>query len=238
MVNDHLKSQAPGHCYDNWVASEADDSRRNYFHEVYEKTVLPVFVPFTQPQLWYWDGWEPCKTINIRESRFARRETYSANLRQWHWPVAGEQLIYSHVDRVDRWDNSTPWRYQLNVVRHLLVASAEDNFRGSNIFDATRTLANLMATTPGTSLFLSSTGHSVRFERPRYFAERIVEFLVLPRAGVPAKWESLGGAMTSGAAASSWAPQRLDVFARGSGNSLVHRWYDNAWSSWESFGGL
>jgi pimeloyl-ACP methyl ester carboxylesterase len=66
---------------------------------------------------------------------------------------------------------------ELNVVKHLLIGSAGDNFRGSNIFDATRKLADLMATTPGTSLFLRSTGHSVHLERPRFLAKRIVDFL-------------------------------------------------------------
>jgi hypothetical protein len=177
MVNDHIKSQAPGKCQLGWEASEMDDSRRDYFHEVYDKVVIPIVLPMTQPDLWYRAGWEPCKRLHITGSRLARREVYSANLRKWHWRVAGEQLIYSHVDRVDRWDNTSSWRYELNVVSHLLIGSALDNFVGSNIFDATRKLADLMATTPGTSLFLHSTGHSVHFERPRYLAKEIVDFL-------------------------------------------------------------
>jgi pimeloyl-ACP methyl ester carboxylesterase len=177
MVNDHIKSQAPGKCMNNWEASEFEDSRRDYFNEVYDKVVLPVFVPYTQPQLWYRDGWEPCKALHITGSRLARREVYSPNLRKWHWRVAGEQLIYSHVDRVDRWDNASPLRYELNVVKHLLVGSAGDNFTGSNIYDATRNLAKLMTATPGRSLFLLKTGHSVHFERPHYMAKKIVDFL-------------------------------------------------------------
>ena len=177
MVNDHIKSQAPGRCMNSWEASESDDSRRNYFHEVYDTVVIPVVLPVTQPQLWYRPGWQPCKRLHITGSRLARREVYSTNLRKWHWRVAGEQLIYSHVDRVDRWDNTSPWRYELNVVKHLLIGSALDNFTGSNIFDATRTLADRMTTTPGTGLFLLNTGHSVHFERPRFLAGEIVGFL-------------------------------------------------------------
>ena len=183
MVNDHIKSQAPGKCMNNWEASEFDDSRRNYFHEVYDTVVIPVVLPVTQPQLWYRPGWQPCKRLHITASRIARREVYSENLRKWHWRVAGEQLIFSHVDRVDRWDSNSPWRYELNVVKHLLIGSALDNFTGSNIFDATRTLAGLMTTTPGTGLFLSNTGHSVHFERPRFLAREIVNFL--PSAETP-----------------------------------------------------
>ncbi len=238
MVNDHLKSIAPGQCVANWEAPEFTDSRKNYFHEVYEKTVLPGIVPFTQPQLWYSSGWEPCKSFNIDGSRRARREVYSTNLRQWHWRVAGEQLIYSHVDRVVHRDNNTPWRYELNVVRQLLIASAEDNFAGSNIFDATRKLAGLMRTTPGTSLFLLNTGHSVHFERPAYLAEQIAEFLVPRRPTPPSRWEYQGGSATSAPAVCSWGARRLDLFARGQDNALWHRWYENSWSPWESLGAV
>ena len=54
----------------------------------------------------------------------------------------------------------------------------------------------------------------------------------------PDRWESLGGVLTSGPTVSSWAPGRLDVFARGTDNSLCHKWYDGNWSGWESLGGV
>jgi hypothetical protein len=50
-------------------------------------------------------------------------------------------------------------------------------------------------------------------------------------------WESLGGILTSGPDASSWAPGRLDVFVRGRDNALWHKWFDRGWSHWESLGG-
>lgn len=53
-----------------------------------------------------------------------------------------------------------------------------------------------------------------------------------------AHWESLGGALTSGAEVASWSPNRLDVFARGADNALYHRaWTGRGWSGWESLGG-
>ena len=88
MVNDHIKSQAPGQAMANCEASELDDSRRNYFDEVYDTVVIPVVLPVTQPQLWYRPGWQPCKRLHITASRIARREVYSENLRKWHWRVA------------------------------------------------------------------------------------------------------------------------------------------------------
>ena len=52
------------------------------------------------------------------------------------------------------------------------------------------------------------------------------------------RWESLGGVLTTSPAAASWQPNRLDVFAGGSDNSLWHIWWDGSrWSSWESLGG-
>ena len=183
MVNDLIKSQAPGKCQNNWNETETPASRANYFHEAYEAKVLPwwtvllAIVPHTQPELWYRDGWEPCKTLHIKSSRIARREGYDENFRQWHWRVAGEQLVFSHVDNVIHGDATSPRRYTQNKVSQLLIGSANDNFSGSNIFDATRTLANLMVDTPGRSLFLLSTGHSVHFERPAFLAKQIVGFL-------------------------------------------------------------
>jgi hypothetical protein len=50
-------------------------------------------------------------------------------------------------------------------------------------------------------------------------------------------WESLGGVISSAPDVCSWAPGRLDVFARGQDNALWHKWYDNGWSGWESLGG-
>lgn len=49
--------------------------------------------------------------------------------------------------------------------------------------------------------------------------------------------ESLGGVLTSGVAAASWASGRLDVFARGTDDALYHRWYAGGWSAWERLGG-
>jgi uncharacterized protein YkwD len=44
-------------------------------------------------------------------------------------------------------------------------------------------------------------------------------------------WEPLQGSLTSSPDASSWGPGRLDVFVRGAGNQLYHRWHDGAgWS--------
>ncbi len=56
---------------------------------------------------------------------------------------------------------------------------------------------------------------------------------------VPAlHYENLGGTLASGPGVSSWASGRLDVFVRGPGNSLWHRWYSSGWSGWQVLGGV
>jgi hypothetical protein len=51
--------------------------------------------------------------------------------------------------------------------------------------------------------------------------------------------DSLGGTITSAPDISSWAPGRLDVFARGAGESLTHKLYEpsTGWGSFENWGG-
>ncbi|WP_245837321.1 DUF346 domain-containing protein [Virgibacillus phasianinus] len=51
-------------------------------------------------------------------------------------------------------------------------------------------------------------------------------------------WENLGGTLTSSPAVASWQSNRLDVFGRGTGQNLYHKWWDgNRWSGWENLGG-
>lgn len=46
-------------------------------------------------------------------------------------------------------------------------------------------------------------------------------------------WKPLGGEFTSGPAVTSWAPNRLDVFARGTNNALyTSSWTGAAWNGW------
>ncbi len=50
--------------------------------------------------------------------------------------------------------------------------------------------------------------------------------------------ESLGGTFTSDLDISSWGPNRLDVFGKGTDNALWHKWWNGtSWSGWQSMGG-
>jgi hypothetical protein len=172
-------SVAPDRCRTNWESAEGPSTRHDHFHEVYDQPA--TIVGPSQPAMWYRDSWMPCKDQHIDASRVARQEIYDANFRQWHWRVSGEQLIYSHLDRVVRADRSSTPRYELNKVRALLAAGAFDDYAGSEIYSRSRELAAKMVGTPGTSLFLNDTGHSIHFERPHFFAGQMVEFFKLRR---------------------------------------------------------
>lgn len=51
-------------------------------------------------------------------------------------------------------------------------------------------------------------------------------------------WEDLGGSLTSAPSVTSWGRNRLDVFARGIKNTLIHKWWDGShWTEWEDLGG-
>jgi hypothetical protein len=56
--------------------------------------------------------------------------------------------------------------------------------------------------------------------------------------GTWSTWEPLSGQLTASPAAVSWADGRIDVFGRGSDNSLWWRHYnDSTWSTWEPLSG-
>jgi hypothetical protein len=67
-------------------------------------------------------------------------------------------------------------------------------------------------------------------------------FAYQQQAGVPlwsGVWrsEDLGGYVTSAPDVASWSPGRLDVFVKGAGESLVHRYFQGGWGEWEDWGG-
>ncbi len=52
-------------------------------------------------------------------------------------------------------------------------------------------------------------------------------------------WETLGtGLMQGSPSAVSWGVNRIDVFARGGGNELAHKYFNGHWSGWENLGNV
>jgi pimeloyl-ACP methyl ester carboxylesterase len=71
-----------------------------------------------------------------------------------------------------------PARYLTMTSRLLLAAGAEDDFYHVKNYSMTREAADKMANTPGRTLFLLGTGHSIHAECPAFFSKEIVKFLV------------------------------------------------------------
>ncbi|HEX3127576.1 MAG TPA: alpha/beta fold hydrolase [Thermoanaerobaculia bacterium] len=175
FAQDNFKVRAPNQCFAECVKPETDRSRADYFSQVYDKEAQPGIVK-QQTKYWYRKKWE-LADHQISLSRLARREIYNTNYRRWHWRVAGEQLIYSHFDRVEHGDTTTPIRTDLNTVRTLLAAGEDDNYLGTKIYSNTKELGRAMGKAGGRVLRVLNTGHSIHIERPQYFAYEIVKFL-------------------------------------------------------------
>jgi pimeloyl-ACP methyl ester carboxylesterase len=166
---------APNSCFDRCGEDELTETRDDFFYRSYLEThALGQIRP--QPEYWYRDGWVG-KPSHIAQSRFARYEIYSKFFRQWHWRVAGEQLIYSHIEHEVFRDETTPIRYEKNTVPTLLAAGSHDDYLGTRIYTYTVYLSERIPVA-GRRLLLNNTGHSIHFERPAYFAREIVKFLL------------------------------------------------------------
>jgi len=139
-----------------------------------DKVIANLFIG-SQAKMWYRNDWEPCKAEHINSARSGRHEIYNQWFRRWHWRLAGEQLIFSHIDYRNHEDPASGIRYGFNRVRQLLIAGEED--AGGDIYGCTVKLASKMTYTPGMCLFLRDTGHSIYAERPRYLAVQIANFL-------------------------------------------------------------
>jgi pimeloyl-ACP methyl ester carboxylesterase len=178
MVKNDPRHEGPRNARDRYKQLETDGSRREYFATVYDNPekflVFKILDP--QPQFWYREGF-PQKDALVAESRLARREIYNRYYRMWHWRVACEQLIYSHLENEVYGDSTTPVRCTLNTVRMLLAAGSIDSYPFTNIYDYTQQVARKMTRCPGRLLLVLETGHSIHFERPAFFAGEIARFL-------------------------------------------------------------
>jgi hypothetical protein len=134
-----------------------------------------------QPPMWYGKSW-PCKSHALEIDEFDRYEYYTPEYRRWTIRLNFEMAVYSFQGGdlfVSSGNNHPqgPQRY-LSVNSRLLLASGEeDNFTGVDIFGNTKSVAAQIINTPGTTLFLKRTGHSIYEERPAFFARQIVAFL-------------------------------------------------------------
>ncbi len=148
------------------------------------------------------DVWQ-CKWDYIAASRLEAQEVYNPAYRRWHWRLGTELLVFSFLN--DSWTgpaNSASGNPQdppaiYDTIRKptLLVAADDDDWNeGETLgaerhwedrWDRTTEMAPKMRNTPGYTLWLPNTGHSIHNERPNLFAEQIVTFLVgnIPNTG-------------------------------------------------------
>jgi pimeloyl-ACP methyl ester carboxylesterase len=164
-------------------------SRSRFFDDVYNQPLSAplgfVLLP-QQPQLWYRPGWEPGKSALIAQSRYDRYEYYNQEFRRWTYRQNYESTIFSFQEGDVYVPNKAkgPLRY-LTVSSTLLLATGSADqwlsFVNSrqlyNVYADTLNVAKQMVNTPGTTLFIENTGHSIHSERPIFFAGKIVEFL-------------------------------------------------------------
>lgn len=153
---------------------ESRSSRQNYFDTAFGAEYFgPFQITDPQPTMWYRDDWQPCKDRHMLGAQIERHEIYNNRFRRWHWRVALEQIVFSHWDGGSRL--SAPNYLRIGVPL-LFMSGEEDNYNNVNIYDHTRDLAELM-NTPGRTLLLKGTGHSIHNERPRLLATEILNFL-------------------------------------------------------------
>jgi pimeloyl-ACP methyl ester carboxylesterase len=137
-----------------------------------------------------------CKFDYIVGSRLEQEEVYNPTYRRWHWRLGTEELIFSFFN--DSWsgpantasDDSGNANYLTIQKPTLLVTSDDDDWNEGETagiprhwedrWTRTRLMAPKMKNTPGYTLYLPNTGHSIHNERPNLFAGQIVEFLSTP----------------------------------------------------------
>jgi len=140
----------------------------------------------------------PCKWDYIGAARLEYQEIYHPASRRWHWRLGTEVLDFSFFN--DNWlgpantardQGGNPANYLDIVKPTLLVASDDDDWNEGDLFGTpprhwenrftrVRVMAPKMTHTPGFTLYVPNTGHSIHNERPNFFANQIVGFLSGP----------------------------------------------------------
>ncbi|MEL6185292.1 MAG: alpha/beta hydrolase, partial [Myxococcota bacterium] len=140
-------------------------SRREYFTD----GLLGVR---TQAGYWYRDGWDVCKPLLIEEGLRQLSEVYDRTFRRWHYRLAFEQLLFSHIEMDD--EGVRPFE---RIRAPLLLFTGEgDNSVPMATWSFIERLAPHLVM-PGETLFLRDTGHAMHSERPELMAREIFRFL-------------------------------------------------------------
>ncbi len=161
---DVVKHEAVRQTRDLSVAAEDGDAREDYF-------VGGLSSVRNQAGYWYRDGWA-CKDAMVEDGLRQLGEIYDARFRRWHYRVAFEQLVFSHLEPDA--DGVRPFT-RIEAPLLLVAGDADDSMPMM-----TRTFVDRLAPflgMPGATLTLRDTGHALHSERPALLAAEIDAFL-------------------------------------------------------------
>jgi pimeloyl-ACP methyl ester carboxylesterase len=171
---DAIKYQAVTISRERMTVAE-DDSRRAEFLDQVFGPPIPGAEPVSLR--WYRASWEPCRGLFIQGATRMLDEVYGSEYRRIHWRAAHEVLLFSHRDPDP---GGTRPRYESVRSRLFIAAGAADDFFPEFLFTKAREVAAAITSVRVQTLFLTDTGHSIHNERPRFFARRVIDFL-MPR---------------------------------------------------------
>jgi len=196
-------------------ADDHHNTRKDYFNDAFGKPAdlhvagMSLVNAQPNPEEWYrgnrndYPGNQPpCSAVwpgkwdYIAAARLEQQEVYHWAYRRWHWRLGTELLLFSfHNDdwlgKARKASGAKPANY-LGIRKPTLLAASQDDdwnvgpgLHWENRWSRTQEIANLMRNTPGYTLYLADTGHSIHNERPVLFAQQIVGFLSgsVPAAG-------------------------------------------------------
>ncbi len=150
---------------------EWHESRQWFFDNVYGP---PIVGQRPVSERWWRDGWE-CKADFIVGSMLSMDEVYGPTQRRWHWRVAHEQVIFSHLDPDP---GGTESRFLTMKARVLLAAGAGDNFDPEYLYDRAVRIGRDMPDNGGRAIFLTNSGHSIHDEYPAFWGQYVMSFLM------------------------------------------------------------
>jgi hypothetical protein len=125
-----------------------------------------------QSEYWYRDDL-PCRDALIGAGLTQLGEIYDARMRRWHYRVAYEQLVFSHIEV----DETGALRFE-RLSRPLLLATGDaDDSVPMTTWTFVERLAPFLPV-PGPTLYFETTGHTVHTERPRALGAETAAFLL------------------------------------------------------------
>jgi pimeloyl-ACP methyl ester carboxylesterase len=177
-----IGSPAGGNLINLFQAPEQDGTRHDYITTMYDKPLSALFGMPAQPEMWYGTSFT-CKQQHILRSRMDHMEQYTPQNRQWTTRLNYEMTqftfhegdVYKSTGPTDKQEG--PARLLTMTSKLLLAAGMEDDYNQVRNFSETMGVAPHMTNTPGTTLFIMATGHSIHDERPKFFATKIVDFI-------------------------------------------------------------